>query len=252
MSTPLQNKLFNYSAQPPEGAWENIAASLAEGEAPLARRLQNFEAQPSSDLWKHIEKRLPAKFSSIFIRYKKPLAFAAAAAVLAAIVFTGVLINQPGKNTGQAATVPLPKTQVTTAPKQDTPSVQYFEDQPQYAINNNNKINWQRSNANEPEFAANPLPVQHTATLNVGEGFIPTHAMPMQTVDAPPEKYMVYSDEEGNATRLSKKVFDFFSCAQQRPDCRQQMQQLQQQFATTSATDFAGLVELLKKLNENH
>jgi hypothetical protein len=83
--------------------------------------------------------------------------------------------------------------------------------------------------------------------------FMPVNAERVQTVDEdiPLEKYMVYSDGEGTAIKLPKKLFDFFSCVKEEAECKMQMRQLQQQFASTSTTDFGGVMELVKKLADN-
>ena len=84
--------------------------------------------------------------------------------------------------------------------------------------------------------------------------FIPKMAQAKLTVqeDAGAEKYMIYSDGDGKVLKLSKKLFDFFSCAREELACQQQMRQLQQQFASTSlTTDFTTILEMLEKLKEN-
>ena len=75
-----------------------------------------------------------------------------------------------------------------------------------------------------------------------------------QTVatNIPLEKYMVYSDGDGNAMKLPKKLFDFITCVREEVVCQQQMQQLQQRFALTAmTTDFTGVLDIVKNLKEN-
>ena len=62
----------------------------------------------------------------------------------------------------------------------------------------------------------------------------------------------MYSDGDGNAMRLPKKLFDFISCVKEDVSCKQEMQQWQQQFAAAVlTTDFTGVLEILKTLKEN-
>jgi hypothetical protein len=63
---------------------------------------------------------------------------------------------------------------------------------------------------------------------------------------------MVYSDGDGTAMKLPKKLFDFITCVREDILCKQEMQQLQQRFASTVlTTDFTGVLEVLKTLKEN-
>jgi hypothetical protein len=66
------------------------------------------------------------------------------------------------------------------------------------------------------------------------------------------EKYMIYSDGDGNAIRLPKKIFNAIACPTDNIDCKQHLKRLQEKFASSAfTTDFSGLIEILKKLQEN-
>lgn len=252
MSTPLQNKLLSYTVQPPERVWDSIAASLNNRETALATKLQQFEVTPPEKVWNNIEKQLPAATPVRSIKSKNIRAYAAAAAVLIAVIFTVIYTKESNTAPQRATYVQQPQNQnpvsqtAGAAPYPSSPA-------PAATAENSRNTNYTRKSFEDDRgFVAHTLPVQQLAAADADMSFIPTVATPVQTVPAPTEKYMVYSDEDGNAMRLSKKIFDFFSCASKRPDCRHQLQQLQQQFATTSTTDFAGVVELLRKLNEEN
>jgi hypothetical protein len=52
--------------------------------------------------------------------------------------------------------------------------------------------------------------------------------------------------------KLPKKLFDFITCVKEDITCKQEMQQLQQRFASSVlTTDFTGVIEILKTLKEN-
>ena len=66
------------------------------------------------------------------------------------------------------------------------------------------------------------------------------------------DKYMIYSDGNGNAIRLPKKIFSAFACPTDNFDCKQRLQELREKFAASATTaDFNGLLEILKSLQEN-
>jgi hypothetical protein len=119
----------------------------------------------------------------------------------------------------------------------------------------NGSPNDQRNYSEEKKTILKRLrPQLKLGSLVITNRFVPKVAQTKQTVDkdASAEKYMIYSDGDGNVLKLSKKLFDFFSCAKEEVVCREQMQQLQQQFASTSlSTDFTSVLEMLQKLKEN-
>jgi hypothetical protein len=63
---------------------------------------------------------------------------------------------------------------------------------------------------------------------------------------------MIYSDGDGNAVRLPKKIFSAFACPTEDIKCKQRLQQLREKFAESAMTaDFTGLLQILKSLQEN-
>ena len=63
---------------------------------------------------------------------------------------------------------------------------------------------------------------------------------------------MVYSDDDGNAMRLSKKLVELISCVKEEVVCAEQVQQMQYKIANYITTnDFSGLMEMLRNMKEN-
>jgi len=66
------------------------------------------------------------------------------------------------------------------------------------------------------------------------------------------DKYMIYSDGDGNAIRLPKKIYSAFACQTNDFICKQRLQKLRQKFAASAVTtDFTGILQILKSLQEN-
>lgn len=260
MSTQLQNKLLHYAPEPPEKVWEAIVNSLEESASPLSEKLYHFEATPSTEVWDKINSQLDAvRFAKVvpFLhRYKKVVRYSTAVAVVTFLAITTTLLigkQTQSETTSQQAQVqqPTSNSKTSAAPTQkDGSNGEVF-----LANIGETKINTQPSTASEKRNVLHRLrPPFQLASVEVGENFVPEAAEIKQTVntDLPVEKYMVYSDADGNAMKLPKKLFDFISCVQEDVNCKQQLQQLQQKFASTAlTTDFTGVLELLKNLKEN-
>jgi hypothetical protein len=257
MRNQLQTKLLEYAPEPPAKVWNAIEAALDEGSSTLSRKLYEFEVSPPPQLWNKIDSELekaarPAKRIPFYQLHKKAIGYAAAALLFLLTVTSGYLMNRKTESANMV-TVPVP-----SQPKQDQAATSYPTDPSQntalYTQENGN-LNGPKNYIGEKKTLLKRLrPQLKLGSLIFTNRFIPKTAQTKQTVDedASKEKYMIYSDGDGNALKLSKKLFDFFSCAKEEVACRQQMQQLQQQFASTSlSTDFTSVLEMLQKLKEN-
>jgi hypothetical protein len=257
----IKNRLSNFSAKPSPEVWDRIAASLDESQK-FASKLQHYEEVPPATVWNNINKALNtqepfAPVVPISKSYKKVFALAAAAVVLAAIVFSGVLLNrqQPGSQQNISAATrqqPVATPDRTITPKRESQrtdeTVRAFA---AVSHSEDNTVSQKNHSANVTRLRRRLSPSHIENTMDMS--FMPVNAERVQTVDEdiPLEKYMVYSDGEGTAIKLPKKLFDFFSCVKEEAECKMQMRQLQQQFASTSTTDFGGVMELVKKLADN-
>jgi hypothetical protein len=86
------------------------------------------------------------------------------------------------------------------------------------------------------------------------ESFLPQQAEKNEMVSSSisSDKYMMYSDDDGNVVRLPKKIFDVFACPTEDISCKLRLKQLKEKFAQSATTaDFTGLLQILKSLQEN-
>src|SRR4051794_29124852 len=93
MSSDLQNRLFQFEAEPSQKVWNNIIASL-DAEAQFPKRLYEFEEQPKSHVWQMIASSLneeqPAKVLSL--RSNKLWRYVAAAVIILLAGLSSVLL----------------------------------------------------------------------------------------------------------------------------------------------------------------
>ncbi|HJW17876.1 MAG TPA: hypothetical protein VJ499_12180 [Flavisolibacter sp.] len=261
MSTALQNKLLQYAPEPPAKTWEAIAKALDE--APItsdfAQSLYQYEETPPVSAWSRISTELdnssPAKVIPFYKRNRRALQYVAAAVILFAFVLgAGLLVNRSARpelnHTNAAVNIPvdteskrsLPGNNAAVAVEQ-APVSSFQNHEPIAAIHRESRNITNRIRSH-----------MQLGNVLLAANFIPKTAERKQTVSRDPslDKYMVYSDNDGNAMKLPKKLFDFITCVREDMLCKEQMQQLQEKLASTSLnTDFTGVLEILNNLKEN-
>lgn len=258
MSTSIQNKLLQYAPQPPEKVWDAIVTVLDANTSVYAEKLYVFEEEPSPQVWDKIHKQLdppqPARTAPVFRQYKKLASYSVAAILLLAIVTT-VLVIATKPVSPRMANRPAAQNQQAMADSNVSSSPRATESSGLLVTAGPNKIASSKNSIRDKKNLLSRLrPQTSLGSVMIAKTFIPQKAETRQTIrsDIPLEKYMVYSDGDGNAMRLPKKLFDFISCAKEDIGCRQEMQQWQQQFAAAVlTTDFTGVLEILKTLKEN-
>jgi hypothetical protein len=260
MSTQLQNKLWHYAPEPPQKVWETIASLLDEKtEAGFPKKLYDFEASPSPQTWDKIKARLeapsPAKVVPFFQKHKKLIQYAAAAAIVILLAVTTTLLTENKPGSARTATTPA-----TVQNRQRNIDSKASPDQRTTPKSNSLLASARpdtdyQKNAEEKKSPYSKLQPQTKLGAIISRlTFMPKVAEAKQTVssDIPFEKYMVYSDGDGNAMKLPKKLFDFITCVKEDMLCKQEMEQLQQKVASAVlTTDFTGVLEVLKNLKEN-
>jgi hypothetical protein len=259
MSSKLQNKLLNYQPEPPAGAWDAIAAALDNAPAtPYSEKLFHFEQTPPPAAWSKIEAALETEAPAKVVRMGMGRWIAAAAAVLilAFAATTLVMNRQSGSPSGTASgpTVQRPTltpaaTDTTTLDTEITPQDEAITQAP-----------------DETETVIPPSPGRSTATARpkrrpmiaaaalgpVLPRWEKAERKQQLQFNVPTDRYMVYSDGKNTPVKLSKKMFDVFSCAQEDLRCRERIQSLQQKMANAAmASDFTGMLDLLNHLREN-
>jgi len=256
MSSPLQNKLFNYEVQPPGEVWSKIAASLEETiSSEVSEKLYHFEEAPSPAIWPKIASQLDipsrekARVLPFYTRYRRPLKYASVAAIFIFLaILTSLLISKkteselPGdnlvsnQNTREEDTVKAPSDSKETGPV--SPIIE--KTHPEVSVARSKVARAKKySSGNSISLAENLFPTQVERTSMIGSSFNA-------------DKYMIYSDGDGNAVRLPKKIFSAFACPADNTDCKQRLQKLREKFAESAVTaDFTGLLQILKSLQEN-
>lgn len=61
--------------------------------------------------------------------------------------------------------------------------------------------------------------------------------------------FMIYSDEDGNAMKLPKKLFSLVNCPNGDDSCKERILNMQQKLSSASiASGFTGILEMLRQL----
>ena len=84
--------------------------------------------------------------------------------------------------------------------------------------------------------------------------FLPTASIKndMIAYQASVDNYMIYTDEDGHAMKLPKKLYEAFECATREIACSRKIKDLQQRVASSAvSSDFTGVLEMLRNLQEN-
>lgn len=244
MSSELQHKLLNYKPSPPQGAWENIVTALDEGKfSSLPEKLFAFQQEPPSHLWSKIAIRLNTQKKIIPFYRQNVVKYAAAAILILAVFGTYLIMN---KKTDQAPLTSIPKNETPqTTPSTNFPNEDKITRKPEATVVVKKHDKHISRIAYRPHITASlinigaiaPAKTAHKKNLNFNKAV---------------DRYMIYSDDEGHAMRLPKKMFDSFSCIEEEAICRLRILNLQRQMATTAvSSDFTGILELINNLKEN-
>ena len=252
MNSDFEKKLFNYQVKPPASAWNEIAAALDETVHSFPAKLLQYAEAPSKNIWSRISLRLnaiPGSGRVISMGRGKILQYTAVAAMLLLVVYGGYLmIVQKGNEVAQ-------QQNQAGAPQNNVPET--------------NKKNLQNSSI-AGSIALSVVPEvarRKTNYIRVGTQFqkqVPSPAKRLQEktialqekniVNASSaDRYMIATSNTGNVVRLPKKAYADFACVEARDlACKEKMATMQSKLASASmSTDFAGVLDLLKNLQDN-
>lgn len=256
MSNQFQHKLFNYEVPPPEGAWNKIAASLdGNVSLTLAEKLYQYEEEPSSLVWQNISSQLDnsaskqAKVVPFYVRYRRPLKYSSAVAIFIFLaMITSLFISK--KTESEVSPQGISNSTLQNDTSKLSPDVS----------RENNSVA-RLSEKNKPEHLIARSKVSRirqeeyqSSSASSFESFLPQQAEKNEIVSSSisSDKYMMYSDGDGNVVRLPKKIFNAFACPTEDIMCKQKLQQLKEKFAASAMTaDFTGVLQILKSLQEN-
>jgi hypothetical protein len=215
MSEALKNKLYNFEAQPSSRVWEEVEQALADDYPVLREKLNAFEQAPAEINWKKIENGLEEKSAVVSIKknYSPFFKYAFIAAALFLLVIAINLLVKP-KHENEVAVKPV--------------------------VTNGDS---------SPTITGNPVSPQAGVITKSGTNPKDSAA-----------RYVTLAHVDGTKVRLSKKVYPVINCAQNTGEgnwskCKENIQALQAKMATSvsaSSTDFGGLLDMLKDLEEKH
>jgi hypothetical protein len=234
MSSQLQHKFQQFEATPPKDAWLAIEERLNNSDPALQEKLYNYEATPPAKVWNEIKSSLDnATNSSSTIPFtsRKWLRYAVAAAILG-IVALGVFtytIKKPESTIAQNPTIN--KEKVTPNAITTTPTTS--------------------SRTNDAPKAIIPIKEESIS--------VPTSSSSKNQDVTITKRYKIVAKEDGKLVRLSQKAYAVFDCAvkgaaQRSETCKENIQTMQAKMASSMVsptTDFAGLIDMIKTLEEN-
>ena len=228
MNNPFQNKLLNYEDDPPPGVWNKIELSFNDTSILHSQNLYGFEAAPPAFVWEKINEQLnksskeQAKLVPFFTRYRKPLKYSVA---MAFFIFAAIIVSLfISKKT-------ISESPVNNAANRSTKHT-----------NTTDEIKKKRIRAiYNSEFNS----TSKTESISAETNEIVVHSLTSG-------KYIIVNDAEGNAIRLSKKIYRSFACPANHFNCKERLKQLKEKFASAAFTsDFMGILKILKTLQEN-
>jgi len=254
MNNQLQNKLLHYEAPPPEGVWDKIAASLDKNiSLALSEKLYQYEEEPSPIVWQNISSqldnsiKLKAKVVPFYVRHRRPLKYSGAVAIFIFLaVLTSLFISKKTESELPSQEVPNTAVKKDSSKSSDTSK----EDNAVAQLPKKGRREYLIAKSKVTRIRQEEYQ-NYNSSL---ESFLPQQAEKNEIAGSsiPADKYMMYSDGDGNVVRLPKKIFNAFACPTDDVTCKQRLQQLKEKFAQSAMTaDFTGLLQILKSLQEN-
>jgi cytoskeletal protein RodZ len=234
MSSQLKHKFEQFEATPPKDAWLAIEERLNNTDTTLQDRLYNFEEVPPAATWNEIATTLDnfsTQRESILLTNKKWFRYATAAVILGVIAL-GVLTYATQKPESTIAHQPLVKQQKTLSENTKNTS----------------------ANANQADASVETIIPLKEESISV-----PASTSAQSSTSTIAKRYKVVAKEDGQIVRLSQKAYAVFDCAvkeaaQKSANCKENIQTMQAKMATSNispSADFAGLIDMIKTLEEN-
>ena len=236
MSSQLQHKLQQFEALPSKDVWQAIDERLNDTDSSIKDLLYTFEATPPSSNWLAIETAL----ATPLIEKKKSLYNTnwfrlAAAAVILGIVAISIFtfaIKQPKNTIASQPASQIQQNQIETSAAEVN-----INDKMSPSLPNENKNN--STDAEKAGMQQSNLSNTLTSTTS--------------------KRYKVVAKEDGKLVRFSQKAFAVFDCAvkataNKSERCKENIQSMQEKMASTMVSptsDFAGLIDMIKTLEEN-
>jgi hypothetical protein len=238
VSEQLKYKLLHFQQKPPVGLWNEVDAALDDQQSSLSKKLYNYKETPPDNNWKKIEDELNSvskektTVTPLFKKFNYKYLTAAVLIIAVSIIAFLIVNDQPSAPANDV---------VTSTPSNETSSPAFVPSDSDVAITETPSFPSNNGNGSVSTVPRQNQPANKRTTLN-------------------DNRYTTVADEDGKLVRLSKKIFPVFDCAENstafvRKRCQENIESLQKQMASTivsPAADFAGLLDMLKKLEENN
>ena len=259
MSNQIQHKLSNFEVPPPANAWNEIEAALDSGvNHSFAEKLYSFEQPPNETIWQKIYAQLggknlsPARVVPFYKRYGRALKYSTAVAVFVVLaIVTSLFISK--RTVSDVANINnLPEQTNSSINSQPVQNPQESKQISIDRLNTHKRGGHIRLSASKNAVWLGPEPTLRS--IASAQRVVPQYAERTSAIDyaSHVDKYMIYSDGDGNVVRLPKKLFDAFACPTDKVTCKQKIKKLQEQVAASAmSTDFTGILDMLNKLQEN-
>lgn len=248
MTSEMKNKLTNWEAEPPKDAWDKINASLEkDDEYLLSQKLFQWQQQPAAHIWNNIEQQLsaPARVVPINSRNRNLIRYstAAAAVILVAILAAVLVTNQTSSDSIAQGTPNSSVEEKQNTATQSNP-IAPADSQTSYPLA-----------TNKPADNETPSNISSPVAKRKQQGHTAAAGQPV-TESSYLDRYIVHTNQSGASVKLSKKLYDLYRCSElwSQEECTRQIKLWQEKAATSSmyaSADFAGMLELLKSMQEN-
>ena len=261
MNEQVRHRIYGMEQTPPPGVWDRIVSELDQSDigAAYAGKLKGMSFPPPPAAWDKIAAALfPAATPVIPRRSIAWVRYAAAAAVIAALVWGGSLVlnrdrgdqQEVVKTNPPPATQPVQTVPVTETPEKDEAIAQAEQDRRDDAALEASKRTYAKLSTPRKKKIQNAAGF-HFA-LDVAEPVIGPGEMD------PANRYIVLMTPDGNFIRMSKKWSELVCCVageEQDPECTDQLKKWKEKMASSSQTaspgNFGDILDLLKTLQND-
>ncbi|MBS1921115.1 MAG: hypothetical protein JST17_12760 [Bacteroidetes bacterium] len=287
MSDQLRNKMYHYEVSPPQGLWNKITTSLNEQEAEneISSKLANLEIPPPSSAWQHINAALEKDIKIPHSKHKTLfyiLRFAAAAVILALMIFGGIRIIKNNSGNNEVASTK------NTSPSLDSSAPSANKSVTEVPLIHSAESDEERDNAaleeSKKTLAKNDVPVSKILKL-ARENYLSAPARYIEndeeegdnnyssphytdilrpflaitsTTEDLSDRYIMLQSSDGNFFRISKKLADLICCIsgeEQDAGCKDQLQRWREKIASSpvapSPGNFMDILSLLTSLQND-
>ncbi len=276
MREKWQDRIYQYSVEPPDGIWKQLSSELDDAfpNHAFPQKIYRTRIAPPAGIWQKISAALYGNEQTT----KKPVRrillwqkLSAAAAILVLIVWGGSkLINQSGQQPLASATrsntpvlsnnLPVPEqSNAIKSSEQELPQPRASEQQEQTPVKNN----FQFRSASSPSALRNPRFPDENETFGSGlmqaSYALNTRKKIVLNPDGLSNCYINLSTPEGQLIRLSRKFGDLACCVsgeqgdaacQDKLNCYRD-KIMQSTAAQSSGSGFIDMLNMVKQLSDN-